>query len=175
MTKTYKRLIFVSIFGGVAIAFMILIDILFNPKKACACKDRAPKGYIEAMNRVQQVYFIENGTFTNSVNPFFGIPTEAGSFKYFSKLDKKIVTQNYEVLVVKSYTQSRNRDLYNYFGAVWAIIPRQKDKLTQSEPTINHILCKASNSNLIPSLESQVKFSNNFKVASCPKGMEVIK
>jgi hypothetical protein len=67
MLANYKRLIFVSVFGGVAIA-VSLIGIIFFPKESCGCgKQIEAQTYTKAMNRVQQANFLEKRTFLNSV------------------------------------------------------------------------------------------------------------
>lgn len=165
-----KRLILVMLFGGAAIAFSLL-KIIF-PKESCGCGSEA-KTYVGSMNRAQQAYFLEKGSFTNSIAPYSEIPLETNKYKYFSRVENKISTPNYEIFMVSNLSQAKKDDLQNYYGLAWATKSRNEKNSTQSEPINMSILCKASNTDATITSEPKVKFSKDFKQAFCPKGMEL--
>ena len=102
-------LIFGMIFGGAAIAFN-LINLIFFPKKSCGCGSEA-KSYTGSMNRAQQAYFLERITFTNSINSEAGIPLETDRYKYYSRSEKKIITPDYEILMVSNFSVAKKDNL----------------------------------------------------------------
>ncbi len=164
-----KRLIFIIffIFFVVLIHELVAIPSFFNRLD----ESRQAKYYIGAMNRAQQQYFIEKATFTNSINLGAGIPLETDRYKYYSRSEKKIITPDYEILMVSNFSVAKKDNLQNYYGLVWATKSRTKKNLTKDEQLAKVIHCKTS-SNMNLTIIPKVEFSKDFKEASCPKGME---
>jgi type IV pilus assembly protein PilA len=153
--------------------------VLLTPRGiSCYSKPRQveSKVYVASMNRGQHSYFIEKQTFTNSITLEIGIPVKTDSYSYYSRIEPKILTSDYEISIVKNYSQPRVRNMVNYFGLAWVITPLNKDNITRStQPVANTLLCQTNLVNLIPSSEDRVEFSKDFKSASCPKGMVEVK
>ncbi|MEG3850974.1 type IV pilin-like G/H family protein [Microcoleus sp. herbarium19] len=99
---------------------------------AIKAKQSEGKQYVGSlMNRAQQAYFAENGTFSNSIEALgLGIKTETTNYKYSIRVTKTAAF---------NYGVSKKYDLKSYFGGVFLVPAKELDR---NAMTTVSILCE---------------------------------
>lgn len=116
-------------------------------------KQAEAKSNIGAMNRAQQVYFLEKNTFTNSVvETGVGIQTQTVNYDYSVRATKTAVF-NYGIL------RQKKQNLKSYVGAVFVVPATNLDSKANKEEKITiGILCETIKpGSMTPSAPTLVK------------------
>ena len=114
------------------IGALVLPSFLNQANKA---KQTEGKLYVRSMNKGQQAYFAEKGSFSNSVEALgLGIKTETTNYKYSTRATKQAAF---------NYGVSKQPQLRSYIGGVFVVPAKQVDANAKDEITTVSILCKA--------------------------------
>ncbi|MGH8001410.1 MAG: type IV pilin-like G/H family protein [Brasilonema sp.] len=128
---TLIELLVVIIIIGILSA-IALPSFLSQANKA---KQSEAKTYVASMNRAQQVYYLENGEFTDEIDKLgIGIKTNTENYEY--KIEKKSDIN----FVNHARPQTATGTLKSYAGVVMIL------KQEGSEATTQAILCESQNS-----------------------------
>jgi hypothetical protein len=131
--------------------------------------------FLGSMNKGQQAYYIENNSFSNSINNLgLGIKTDTNNYSY-RILSPMNPVQNVEELKPSpldenskiTFATPKNPGFKSYMGIVWTF-PMSDDQLTT-----NTLLCKSSKEEVLyPS--TLVKVLKETEIP-CPPGFEVLR
>lgn len=132
----------------VAIAIFGLLTLATLPSQisqAQNSKEAEGRQYVASINRVQQAFYLENGTFVTQNSPEawgslgIGIKTQTSNYKYsISPIDNIGVNAFVDASVI-------NKHLRNYTGVVGLIAPS-----AQSEKTTQGIVCQTKDPGAAP-------------------------
>jgi type IV pilus assembly protein PilA len=140
LARTLLKITFIYFPVGIALTTLALA--LFLPSSSgCAnqAKQSEAKQYLSAINRAQQAYFAEIGTFSKSMNALgLGLKTQTTNYNYSISATKNAVF---------SYGGSRNetKNLHSYVAAVF-LVPNNHvvSKAAKNEVTTVSILCEVN-------------------------------
>ena len=102
---------------------------------ALKAKQSEAKQYISSMNKGQQAYFAENGTFSTSIEALgLGIKTETTNYKYSIRVTKTAAF---------NYGVPKKPELKSYFGGVFLVPAQELDRNADRDAkTTLTIICK---------------------------------
>jgi type II secretory pathway pseudopilin PulG len=105
--------------------------------KASKSKQAEAKQNIGALNRAQQAYFLEQNTFTNSIDKLgVGIKTQTENYNYSIRATPKAVF---------NYGVAQKDDLKSYVGGVFAVPAKEIPNSASSDEILTlAILCQAN-------------------------------
>lgn len=113
------------------------VEVFVPPLVVIAIKAKQSEAtqYIGSMNRAQQAYFAENGTFSTSIEALgIGIKTETTNYKYLIRVTKTAAF---------NYGLPKKSDLKSYFGGVFLVPAKELDRNADlDEMTTVSIFCQ---------------------------------
>lgn len=143
------------VFIGILNAFVLPLFLNSRNKS----KQAESKQYVSSMNKGQQDYFAEKGSFANSVEALgVGIKTETTNYQYSTRATKQAAF---------NYGVSKQPQLKSFIGGVFVVPAKKVDtKAIKDKMTTASILCDADSPGTIKPAEPTYE---NGKIA-CAQG-----
>lgn len=137
--KSCRNILLFMFFAPIISISLIMISNTMDGefiRKSYSAKQAEGKQYVSSINKGQQAYFAEKGSFANSVEALgLGLKSETTNYKYSTSATKQAAF---------SYGVSKLPQLKNFIGGVFVVPAKQVDtKAAKDKMTTVSTLCKA--------------------------------